>query len=188
VAQLEPELPAGSFLVGYSLGARLALQLLLARPTHYRGAVLVGVHPGLEDPAARAERIQSDEVWAQRLERDGLELFFRAWDQQPLFAAHRRADPARERERRRHDPLALAATLRALSLGRMPFDPPGLGAITCPVWLVAGALDQKFVDLSLGLAGRLSHAELKVVEGAGHPLPEQTPERLAELIQAATER
>lgn len=73
-------------------------------------------------------------------------------------------------------------------MGKMPADPLRLQAIRCPVLLVAGALDPKFVELGRGLASLLPQAELKVVPQAGHPLPEQAPEVLAALIEAASER
>ena len=43
-------------LVGYSLGARLALSLALRHPGDLRAVVLVGGTPGIEDPAERAQR------------------------------------------------------------------------------------------------------------------------------------
>ena len=58
--------------LGYSMGARLCLHLALARPDLVNGLVLVGVHPGIADPVARAARHADDERLARRLETDGL--------------------------------------------------------------------------------------------------------------------
>ena len=59
-------------LVGYSMGARLALALSLAAPAWVRRLTLIGVNPGLEDDAARAARVAADEAWARLLETEGI--------------------------------------------------------------------------------------------------------------------
>src|SRR3990167_10842963 len=56
--------------MGYSMGGRLALHALLASPALWRGAVIIGAHPGFADPKARAERQAGDEKWAKRFEND----------------------------------------------------------------------------------------------------------------------
>ena len=44
----------GSYLCGYSLGARVALGLLARHAHRFAGATLIGVHPGLSSPDERA--------------------------------------------------------------------------------------------------------------------------------------
>jgi pimeloyl-ACP methyl ester carboxylesterase len=45
------------------MGARLCLQLALARPELVRGLVLIGGTPGIEDAQARAQRAAADDVF-----------------------------------------------------------------------------------------------------------------------------
>lgn len=168
-------------LCGYSLGARLALGLLVRHGALFSRATLIGVHPGLPD-AERPARAEADERWAQLAERDAAEFLLR-WSRQPLFATQQAlpADrlAARDRLRARHDGRALAAALRALSLARMPDWRPFLARLAVPVRLIAGALDTKFVDLARQMAAQLPRATLTVVAGAGHNVVLERPEAIA---------
>src|SRR4051812_30010155 len=62
-AELAPHAPFD--LLGYSLGARVALGLVARHPHLVRRAVLVSVHPGLASDVARAARVAEDEAWAR---------------------------------------------------------------------------------------------------------------------------
>lgn len=185
MSHLEAQIPPGAFLVGYSLGGRLTLGLLAAHPDRYAGALVVGAHPGLVDPQERAQRIVQDDAWARRLLEEGLVPFFRAWDAQPLFAGRATVDPAREADRAAHHREALASTLEALSLGRMPDLRPALARIRTKVEVVAGERDDKFVALGVELARGLKHGRFTAIPGAAHPVPEQAPAALAERVEAA---
>jgi 2-succinyl-6-hydroxy-2,4-cyclohexadiene-1-carboxylate synthase len=59
---------------------------------------------------------------------------------------------------------------------------PRLGDLPMPVTVVAGERDGKFVALGERFAAALPNAELVVVPLAGHGLPREAPEVLAEAI------
>ena len=164
---------------GYSLGARLALGLLVRHRELFASAALIGGHPGLETESERALRIESDEAWCRLLEYDGLEAFLRAWQDQPLFATQARL-PAevlarQESERLRHDPVGLIHALRCLGLGRMPDFRPALSGLDLPVKLLVGALDSKFCALARAMASVMPQATLIEVPDAGHNLLLERP-------------
>ncbi len=176
-------------IAGYSLGARVALALLLERPRLFRRGSLIGVNPGLSSDAERSERAQSDARWAELLRREGMAEFLRQWEAQPLFASQ--ADlPAgvREAQRARRlvlDPRQLASALETLSLAAMPDFWPRLAGLEVPVQLVAGERDGKFraiAEAALQLAPR---SELHVVRGAGHNVVLERPGELAALLDAS---
>ena len=48
------------YLVGYSMGGRVALSLLARAPDLVAGVVAVGAHAGIEDPDARVRRLDAD--------------------------------------------------------------------------------------------------------------------------------
>lgn len=173
--------------VGYSLGARIALGAIARHPALFRGATLIGLHPGLSDPEQRRDRVAADEVWCQILERKGLEAFVDAWQAQPLFASQatlpQEAIARQRRERLTHHPMGLAYSLRATGLGKMPdlsavldSDVWGHGP---PIELVVGGLDAKFVTLAARYASRRS---VLVVEGAGHNVLLERPEVVADAV------
>jgi 2-succinyl-6-hydroxy-2,4-cyclohexadiene-1-carboxylate synthase len=178
---------AGAHLCGYSLGARLALGLLVRHPALFARATLVGVNPGLpEGGDERAQRAEGDERWARLAERSR-EAFLAQWASQPLFASQRAASPqalgAQERARAAHDGAALAGAMRALSLARMPDWTPFLPRLAVPVHLVAGELDAKFVAIARSMATAIAHARLTVVPGAGHNVVLERPDAIVAALR-----
>ena len=184
--------PAPRFLAGYSLGGRLALGLLVRHAGLFRGAALIGANPGIDGPAERAARRRADEKWARCIEDQGLAAFDRGWSALPLFASQHDLDAGRLAEQRRtrlsHDPAALGAAMRALGLGAMPDYRPFLSSIFCPVELIVGSGDSKFVGLARQMAGLLPAATVRIVDGVGHNVPLEAPARLARLLNDAARR
>ncbi|MCY3932072.1 MAG: alpha/beta fold hydrolase [Acidobacteria bacterium] len=176
------------FVVGYSLGGRLALGLLVRHPDLFCGGTLIGANPGIGCETEREVRRQADERWARLIEDRGLATFDREWSALPLFRSQRGLDGTALLEQRRirlgHDPSGLAAAMRAFSLGAMPDYRPVLPGVLCPVDLIAGSLDTKFVALARNMAGKLPDASVHVVEGAGHNVPLEAPAELARLLNA----
>jgi 2-succinyl-6-hydroxy-2,4-cyclohexadiene-1-carboxylate synthase len=186
VADVAAQAPEQFALCGYSLGGRIALQVALAHPERVARLVLVSTTAGIDDPAQRAERRAADEALAAFAEGSTIAAFADRWLAQPLFAADPPgvADFARA-DLLRNDPSALAAVLRGIGTGAMESLWPRLGALRMPVTILAGERDGKFVALGERLAAALPNAELVVAPGAGHGLPREAPEALAEAIGGA---
>lgn len=171
----------GSFggVFGYSLGGRLALGLLARHPAHFEHAVIVSAHPGLQSELARAARRDGDAAWAKLLRTDGLEAFVAQWEKLDLWSTQyglpAAALDAQQRERMRHDPWRLAASLDALSLGQMPDLRPLLRNVRGRVDVLAGERDEKFVALARELCEIIPNARLTIVPGAGHNLVLERP-------------
>jgi 2-succinyl-6-hydroxy-2,4-cyclohexadiene-1-carboxylate synthase len=176
-------------LVGYSLGGRLVLGLVVERPDLVRRAVAIGSSAGIGDAAARKARAHRDDEWADLLESRGLDAFLERWYAQDLFAPLR-ASPAFEgmlARRRRGDARALAQALRALSPGRQPPLKQRLAAARTPLLLVAGARDEAYVEANRALARRGSSLSAREIPGAGHCPHLETPDALLEVLQAFLE-
>lgn len=191
VDRLAALLPRGTLhLVGYSLGARLALGLLVRHRVRFETATLIGGHPGLDDAAARADRTEADDALAERLERAGLAAFVEEWEALPLWDTQRTLAPARLAAQRAlrlsHDAPRLAHALRTLSLGRMPSWTAALATMDLPVTLVAGHADTKFRALAETMGAALPDARVVVLGDAaapfGHNLPLEAPGELARVI------
>jgi len=175
----------GSDLVGYSLGARVGAGLLVRHPGLFRRAVLVAPNLGLDD-ADRPARRRWEADLQHTLRHDGLEAFVAAWEALPLWATQQRLPaPTRAEQRatrRQHTADGLAHSLQVLGLGQMPDLRRPFAQLSTPVRVVVGADDAKFLALSEAVAP-LPHVERVVVEGAGHNVVLEAPERLAEVVR-----
>lgn len=175
-------------LLGYSLGARLALAMALTHPGRVRLLTLVGVNPGLPDENERAQRRRQDLAWQRSLRQRGLQAFLQAWQAQPLFATQAHLAPevraAQAAQRAALHAEDLAATLGRLGLAAMPNYWPRLARLQIPTLLVAGSLDTKFVALHRRAARLLAHATVAEVSGVGHNVVLEGPQALAQLMLA----
>lgn len=168
LAALAAQLPPGPVtLLGYSLGARLALGLVHRCPRIER-AVLVSVHAGLPE-AERPERATFEDGLARQLESGDLPAFVNAWETLPLFATQTPAQRASQRAHREaHDPRVLAGAFRVLGTSHMPHYETTLPAVPTPLVFVAGALDAKYAALASRYAAAARHGSLVLVPNAGH--------------------
>jgi pimeloyl-ACP methyl ester carboxylesterase len=152
---LLPQLPAGLFdAVGFSLGAKLLLELALRTPSRIGRLVLGGVGDNVFAP----ERV--GEMAARALESGPT-----AETPPPVLAFLRTWEP------QRNDALAVAAVLR-----RPPnpvFTPERLSQISQPLLVVNGTDDPVARDADR-LLGSLRSASHRTLEGIGHfDLPAQ---------------
>jgi len=174
-------------LAGYSLGARVALGLLVRHRELFDAATLLGVHPGLETEGERKERQALDWEWQRILRDEPLEVFCERWEAQPIFASQRRLDPAALAEQRRlrlsHHRAGLGRALAVLGLGAMPCYRKSLPLLDLPLRLVVGELDAKFTALGRSMVTSLPRADLFIVSGAGHNVLLEQPDVVARLLR-----
>ncbi len=179
------------FVCGYSLGARLALGMLAAKPNLFDGALLIGVHPGLTEQAARDERREIDSRRASLLREKGLACFVAAWEALPLFASQRALPPERlavQRENRlAHDPEGLARSLEILGLAEMPDYAAAFASLEIPIVLMTGSLDSKFSKVATALAADNAHIEVQLVDGVGHNVLLEAPAVVAAALKRVEE-
>lgn len=165
--------------LGYSLGARIALRLAIAHPLVVGRLVLESPSAGLPTAAERAARRRADEALAARIERDGIAAFVEEWERQPVFASHAGLPPARAARLRAmrlsNDPRGLAASLRGAGQGAMEplFD--RLGTIEAPTLVITGTLDERGSSRAVEVARRIPGARVEILDLAGHtPHEEQS--------------
>jgi 2-succinyl-6-hydroxy-2,4-cyclohexadiene-1-carboxylate synthase len=170
--------------VGYSMGARFALHLALARPDLVRGLALLGATPGLEDAAERAARGQADEALAAEVEAIGVDAFLDRWLAGPLFA-RLPPDAAGIADRRRNTADGLASSLRLAGTGAQAPLWDRLPELAMPVLVLAGADDEKFTAIGRRMTECIGpNAEFAPVPGAGHAAHLEQPGTVLALLQA----
>jgi 2-succinyl-6-hydroxy-2,4-cyclohexadiene-1-carboxylate synthase len=170
--------------VGYSLGARVALGLVVAG--HCAHGVLIGVNPGIADDM-REDRRRVDEAWARLLRTEGVAAFDDAWTKQALFASQQRVPAekrlARRERRLRHDPEQLARSLEVMGLAAMPDYWSAVAPHRDRLALLAGADDAKYVAIAEGLPC----AFFEAIPHSGHDPTLEQPVALAGAIRRAVQ-
>ncbi|MGL4733640.1 MAG: 2-succinyl-6-hydroxy-2,4-cyclohexadiene-1-carboxylate synthase, partial [Enterovibrio sp.] len=167
-------LPSGapSYLVGYSLGARLAMLLLaqdfLQQFTFPQGSLcgvlLEGGHFGLQSASERTARWDSDLAWAARFSREPLERVLQDWYSQPVFASLTAFERAQYCQRRlNNDGAELAKTLLATSLAKQPDLRGALTRSALSLYYLCGEKDLKFQ-----LEAKNFGLQNKIILNAGH--------------------
>lgn len=169
----------GAYVVGYSLGARVALRLAVAHPEAVRRLVLESPSAGLATEAERVARRVADADLAARIERDGIDAFVNDWERRPVFASHASLPHARaarlRSERLRNRPAALAASLRGAGQGSMAPLHDRLAGIRVPTLVITGALDPTGRARAETVTSLIPGARLEVIDGAGHTPHLETP-------------
>jgi 2-succinyl-6-hydroxy-2,4-cyclohexadiene-1-carboxylate synthase len=173
-------------LVGYSLGGRVALHLVLEASGRMWAAVFESASPGIEDPEARKARVASDERLAQSIGTDGIEAFADRWQAQALFASQSGLPPAvlesQRRQRLENAPAGLANSLRGMGAGAQDYLLPRLHTIDTPALFLAGALDERYAAAAPVMASTVPGAEYAIIEGAGHTTHLEQPEAWGRLV------
>jgi len=173
-------------ILGYSMGARVALQMAAAAPARVSRLILEGGTPGLAAAAERRARRAADERLAFDIELRGVEPFVDSWEAQPLFATQQplpaEVREALRRERLRNTPVGLANSVRCNSVGAQQSLWDRLATIAMPTLLIAGALDWKFADIATAMAARTPAAQLAIVPDAGHVVHLEQPQEFDRLV------
>lgn len=151
-------------LLGYSMGARLAMHALLDAPELWQSAIFVSGQPGLKTDEEKARKAIEDRRWAERFLQEPWEPLMRDWNKQPIFL---RGKPFNEQNYSR--PL-LAETFLGFSQSLQEDLSSRLDA--CPVsqlWM-AGECDAKYAAIA---RARPSHV---IIPQAGHRVPWDNPD------------
>lgn len=169
-----------AWLVGYSYGARRALQLLTDEPSRWRGAVLVSVNPGnFMTDAQRAERKQADRDWAAAFRHEDWSGLMARWNAQRVLAGS--AEPRRVEAD--FDRAKLAEALENFSVADQFADQARLTGRL--VWMAGGG-DVKFSGLLESMRDTGFPGTFSVVPDAGHRLLHDAPGAVADALDRLT--
>jgi 2-succinyl-6-hydroxy-2,4-cyclohexadiene-1-carboxylate synthase len=162
-------------LLGYSLGARVALHVVTGTDLPVGRVVFIGVHAGIESADQRERRKKADDAMADSLEASGdLAAFLDSWLAGPLF--ERLSDAAARSERLRNSATGLASSLRLCGTGTQAPLWDRLPSIRQPVLALAGNDDQRFAAHALRVARLVPSAVATLVPGGGHAVHLGQPE------------
>lgn len=164
-------------LVGFSMGGYVAREIARKAPGRVHALILVATSGRADTVDEAARKLRS----VERVERQGFTGLSTSSVRASLHEAHRDERRLVERilamaKRLGGDAFVRQATPRNSDLHR-------LWQIACPTLIIASAGDrvrnlQEAEELQAGIPG----AKLLVVDGAGHMLPLEAPDRLASIV------
>jgi 2-succinyl-6-hydroxy-2,4-cyclohexadiene-1-carboxylate synthase len=162
------------FLVGYSMGGRLALYLTLNFRDRFSKVVLESASPGLRTEAERLERMKSDGEIARKLERirekNDFADFLSNWYNQSIFGSIKNHPVFKQmlESRLHNNPAELAKSLRLMGTGSQPSLWKKLPDNTNPLLLLVGENDEKFIKINLKITEFCNFCHLQVISNAAH--------------------
>ncbi len=186
---LEQRSASPAHILGYSMGARLALGLALTQPAAVRTLMLESGSPGLATESERVARQKSDEVLAQRIEQYGITAFVEEWERLPLWESQQSL-PEEVRQRQRvqrlaNTPHGLAASLRSMGTGTQSSFWDLLPTLPPATLLITGAMDTKFCQIAAEMCARNTRFKHHTIAAAGHTPHLEQPDVLHEIVQAS---
>ena len=169
------------WLMGYSLGGRLALHALLKRPDLWKGAIIIAAHPGLEGRTDRVEQCKRDKIWAERFRIESWNDLIEEWNRLPVFGKRPNPLSLKEGVVSRD---SIAQAFNVFSKGRQEYLVPHLKKIKdIPVLYIAGREDVKYTKIGMELTTECPAVTLTVIDGACHRVPWENKERFVEVVQ-----
>ncbi|KAJ4846899.1 hypothetical protein Tsubulata_026226 [Turnera subulata] len=184
---IEDITPGKVTLVGYSMGARIALHMVLRLNQKIDGAVIISGSPGLKDMTTRKIRKAKDDSRAHSLTVHGLQPFVETWYRGDLWKSLRSHPGFNEvvASRLRHDDVqSLANALSGLSTGRQLPLWEDLKRCDLPLLLIVGEHDTKFKAIAQKMCCEIGESEdgvdkyctqLFEVPNAGHAVHVENP-------------
>ncbi len=165
--------------IGHSLGGVIVEEWIVRRPPAVRGAVLISTSSRLNEKATENWRRLAEIVEARGL--SGSAASQSRGFAEEFAARHPEVVAEQTRIAAESDPKVYAEQARAAS----SYDyTEALGAVACPVLVLQGLADRLTPPGGSVLLHRAlpPGARLEMIEGAGHNLPAEMPERVARMI------
>lgn len=165
------------WLMGYSLGGRLALHAIVRLPQIWKGAIVVSADPGLKSEAERTDCLQGDLNWGQRFLAEPWDKLLREWDGQGVFAGY---DNPVERHPTTFDRHRICQLFDRFSKGRQANLSQRLAQLTQPPLLyVSGVDDPKYCAIGQTLANSCATVTHTTISHAAHRVPWDNPSSFA---------
>ena len=154
-------------LIGYSMGARMALHTAIQHPHKVEKLVLVSGTAGIDDKEEREQRINSDNALADRIETIGVADFIREWLSNSMFA-NLSTEAAQIPNRLKNSATGLANSLRFAGTGTQTPLWDLLHRLQMPVLLITGENDEKFTLLAQRMKAVIPHSQRVTIPSCGH--------------------
>lgn len=170
-------------LLGYSMGARMALLYALEYAEEVTHLVLESGSVGIEEEGERQVRYVADCALAERIRARDITWFSETWAKLDIFKTQQSLPPKVQQQiqgrRLLNSPHALAFTLEGSGQGTMPYVGHRLSELTMPVCYISGELDTKYTGIGARYFGDVHH----IVPQVGHNVHVEAPTAYQQILK-----
>ncbi|WP_445489318.1 2-succinyl-6-hydroxy-2,4-cyclohexadiene-1-carboxylate synthase [Niallia sp. 03133] len=175
-----------AYLLGYSMGGRLALSFSIAYPDLISKLILESASPGLKTlEMQRQRRIQDNEL-GESILKEGIKKFVNKWENIPLFNSQKNINKIQQnqirKQRLRNNPIGLVNSLKGMGTGSQPSWWDHLLDVTCETLLITGEFDKKFCFIAKEMTKKNGEFQWQLVEEAGHAIHVEKPEIFGTIV------
>ena len=170
-------------LMGYSMGARMALLYALEYAEEVTHLVLESGSVGIEEEGERQARYVADRALAERIRAHDITWFSETWAKLDIFKTQQSLPPKVQQQiqgrRLLNSPHALAFTLEGSGQGTMPYVGHRLGELPMPVCYISGELDTKYTAIGAQYFGDVH----RIVPQVGHNVHVEAPTAYQHMLE-----
>lgn len=179
------------YIMGYSMGGRIALAYALTYPQEVLKLVLESSSYGLCEDQAREKRREHDDWLARSIQEKGIEWFNDYWSGLGLFASqsHLPQDVREKISERRlqNGPNALAYTLLGTGQGVFPCLKNEVAGLQMPVLYINGEYDEKYQKIGQEFTRLSSGIQREIIPGVGHNTHIENPRGYMNVVSSFLE-
>ena len=167
-------------LMGYSQGARLAMQAYSSNPSFWDGLILISGNPEIKGEE-RKRRLEGDSLWADKFLKDDFQKNLRDWNQQKVFIGSKNEPIRLEKD---YDKNQLALALKNWSVAWQDSFVPYLTdeKNSSKIFVAYGERDEKYKQIYQEIGKKNPRLAMAEIEDAGHRLIFDQPESLSKQI------
>lgn len=160
-----------NWLIGYSLGGRVAMELVYTLNLPVSGCIIYCAHPGLKSDEEKSERALQESKWKEQLLQK--DEFLNSWYQNPLFKvlSQDKIFPHLLDKRKQDNGLGWIQSFDYYSLSLQPDLSPAIKESSIPLHYVVGKEDAKFKKIANNLQKECSQVLIYELDGVDHGIP-----------------
>ncbi|MEO1509765.1 MAG: alpha/beta fold hydrolase [Cyanobacteria bacterium J06633_23] len=167
------------YLLGYSLGGRLAWHALVAKPDLWTGAIIVSADVGITIRQKKKQCLRRDRIWANRFLTEPWDDLLAEWDNLPVFCHRPCPTPRLEAD---FDRQKIARAFEVYSKGRMDDLRSQITNLPIPITYVTGDADHRYQQIGTELTAQSSNIRHVSIQNAGHRVPWEQPDAFLDIL------
>lgn len=179
------------FLLGYSLGGRVALDLLSKDPSQFEKVIVESCHPGLESDVLKQERIKSDEGLLSHIHsQNDFKKFLLKWYNLDLFGDISKKENFHNllTRREKNSLKEIKKSLQTFSLGRQDNLIPLLKKNQTPLLYISGEKDKKYSQIGKSFINEVPNSYHKPINGVSHNTHFEDPQTFERTVTLFLEK